>query len=113
MLQRYLDSLIDTALNNETGRRGCFIANTAMELGAVDLEISRRFEVFTSDMEIAFYRFLMRAQELGKLKAGRDIRETARFLVATRHGLYVLAKTATNRKILEDTAKVAVSAVFD
>jgi len=57
-------------------------------------------------MEIAFYRFLMRAQELGKLKAGRDIHETARFLVATRHGFYVLAKTATDLKVMEDTAKV-------
>jgi TetR/AcrR family transcriptional repressor of nem operon len=80
LLQRYFDSLIDTALNNETGRLGCFIANTAMELGAV--------------------------------KAGRDIRETARFLVATRHGFYVLAKTATDRKVMEDTAKVVISAVF-
>lgn len=53
---------------------------------------------------------MTRAQELGKLKPGLDVRETARFLMTTRHGL--LAKTTTDRKILEDTAKVAVSAVF-
>ncbi|CAM4295787.1 helix-turn-helix domain-containing protein [Paenibacillus phoenicis] len=57
LLQLYFDSLIDVALNNETGRRGCFIANTAMELGAVDSEISTRIEAFTSDMEMAFINF--------------------------------------------------------
>lgn len=112
LLRRFFDTLIDVALSNETGRRGCFIANTAMELGAVDSAISSRIEAYTLDMEIAFYKFLMRAQQLGKLKAKLNVRETARFLVGTRHGLYVLAKTATDRKVLEDAAKVAMSIIL-
>ncbi|MDU4695900.1 MAG: TetR family transcriptional regulator [Paenibacillus sp.] len=111
-LRRFFDALIDVALSNETGRRGCFIANTAMELGAVDSAISSRIEAYTLDMEMAFNKFLMRAQQSGKLKAKLNVRETARFLVGTRHGLYVLAKTATDRKVLEDTAKVAMSIIL-
>lgn len=109
LLQRFFQKLIDIAMSDDTGRRGCLIANTAMELGAVDPIISFRIAAYTLDMEMSFYRFLMRAQQKGCLKTKNSVQEAARFLLSIRNGLYVLAKTVTDRKVLEDAAKVAVS----
>ncbi|TVY11249.1 TetR/AcrR family transcriptional regulator [Paenibacillus cremeus] len=108
-LQRYFSRLIDIAMNEETGRRGCLIANTAMELGAMDPTVSRRIEAYTLDMEVRFTNFLMRAQQQGSLKSKHSVRELARFLLSTRNGLYVLAKSVTDRKVLEDAVNVALS----
>ncbi|MFC5448667.1 TetR/AcrR family transcriptional regulator [Paenibacillus aestuarii] len=109
VLQRYFMRLIEIATYEKTGRRGCLIANTAMELGTSDPMIAFRVEAYTLDMEIMYSKFLMRAQQQGSLKSKHNVRELARFLLSTRNGLYVLAKSATDRKILEDAAKVAMS----
>lgn len=108
VLRRYFDRLIDYALNDDAGRKGCLIANTAMEMGAIDSSISVRVEAFSMDVETSFYKFLMRAQQRGALKKKKNVRELARFLVSIRYGLYVLAKTTTDRKVLEDAANVAM-----
>ncbi|RTE08878.1 TetR/AcrR family transcriptional regulator [Paenibacillus whitsoniae] len=109
LLSRYFDKLIDLAMSEETARRGCFITNTAMELGAVDPVTSFRVGTYISDMEMSFYKFLIRAQQQGVLKTEHNAQEAARFLLSTRNGLYVLAKVVTDRKVLEDAVKVALS----
>ena len=112
ILERFFTELIDIAMSNEKQRRGCFIANTAMELGSFDLIISSRIEAYTIEMETHFFNFLQRAQQAGVINNNLSVRELARFLVNTRHGLFVLAKTATNRKVLEDVCKVAMSVIM-
>ena len=112
ILERFFNELIDIAMSNENHRRGCFIANTAMELGSFDDIISSRIKAYTIDMETHFLNFLQRAQKEGVLNNNLSVRELARFLVNTRHGLFVLAKTATDRKVLEDVSKVAVSVIM-
>ncbi|MCM3628353.1 TetR/AcrR family transcriptional regulator [Paenibacillus glycanilyticus] len=109
LLGRYFERLIDIAMSDDNGRRGCLIANTAMEMGKVDPVVSFRIEAYTLDMEMNFHKFLMRAQQQGELKTKHTVQEAARFLLNTRNGLYVLAKIATDRKVLEDAAKVAMS----
>ncbi|NOU69799.1 TetR family transcriptional regulator [Paenibacillus sp. LMG 31461] len=109
VLQRFFTKLIDVSLSDEHQRRGCFVTNTAMGIGNSDPVISLRVEAHTLDLETTFYHFLIRAQQKGALKSKFGIRELARFLVNTRHGLHVMAKTATDRKMLEDAAAVAMS----
>ncbi|MCK9861188.1 TetR/AcrR family transcriptional regulator [Paenibacillus sp. ATY16] len=109
VLWRYFQRLIDVAMSDENGRRGCLIANTAMEMGKVDPVVAFRIEAYTLEMETNFKKFLMRAQQQGELKTKHTVQETARFLLNTRNGLYVLAKIATDRQVLEDAAKVAMS----
>ncbi|SFD76478.1 TetR/AcrR family transcriptional regulator, transcriptional repressor for nem operon [Paenibacillus catalpae] len=109
VLGRYFERLIDIAMSDDNGRRGCLIANTAMEMGKVDPVVSFRIEAYTLDMEMNFHKFLMRAKQRGELKTKHTVQEAARFLLNTRNGLYVLAKIATDRKVLEDAAKVAMS----
>ncbi|MDR6554848.1 helix-turn-helix domain-containing protein [Paenibacillus qinlingensis] len=109
VLQRFFTKLIDLSLEDEKQRRGCFVANTAMNIGNSDPVISLRVEAYMIDMETSFYHFLIRAQQKGALKSKHGIRELARFLLSTRNGLLVLAKTATDRKVLEDAVAVAMS----
>ncbi|MBO7746360.1 TetR/AcrR family transcriptional regulator [Paenibacillus sp. MWE-103] len=111
MLVRYFDAVIDSAMNNGS-RRGCFVANTAMELGAVDPAISSRIEAYSVDIESRFYTFLLQAQAQNKLRGKHSLRELSRFLVTVRSGLYVLAKTAPDRQTLQDSANVAISLLF-
>ncbi|MFB9274539.1 TetR/AcrR family transcriptional regulator [Cohnella cellulosilytica] len=107
VLERFFDKLIEHAMTDE--KRGCMIANTAMDLGAVEPAIAMRIEAYTLDIETIFYTFLLRAQKDGKIKSRHSLRELSRFLVNTRHGLYVMAKTAADRKPLQDACKVALS----
>ncbi|ANS75923.1 hypothetical protein AWM70_16120 [Paenibacillus yonginensis] len=112
ILERFFDELITGAMNNKDQRRGCFITNTAMELGSVDELISARIGSYLGDMETHFKDFLQRSQPSGDLNDNLDIDEMARFLLSTRQGLYVLGKTATDRRLLEDASKVAISAIL-
>ncbi|MCY9692686.1 TetR/AcrR family transcriptional regulator [Paenibacillus alginolyticus] len=109
VLSRFFEKVIDNALGDGTGRRGCFLANTAMELAAIDPGIASRVEAYNIDMESRFYHFLLKAQKHGEKKFHHTLRELSRFLVNTRNGLYVLGKTASDRQSLQDVVKVALS----
>ncbi|PAD76147.1 TetR/AcrR family transcriptional regulator [Paenibacillus campinasensis] len=112
ILERFFEELIDRAMDNDNQRRGCFITNTAMELGATDPEISARIASYLQAMEDFFLGFLQRCQPSGVLNDSLSVEEMARFLLNTRQGLYVLGKTATDRKMLEDVSKVAIHAIL-
>ncbi|MNR65920.1 hypothetical protein D3C85_1891810 [compost metagenome] len=63
------------------------------------------------DTETSFQTFLKRAQEQGNLNKLHTVQETARFLLSIRNGILVLGKSATDRKVLEDAAKVAMTII--
>ncbi|MEK8126800.1 TetR/AcrR family transcriptional regulator [Paenibacillus filicis] len=111
VLTRFFDTLIDRMLDENKQRRGCLIANTAMELAPLEPCVEVRVAANLLDMEHMFHAFLVRAQREGKLKSKHSLREMARFLVTTKQGLHVMAKTTTDRKMLEDACKVALSLV--
>lgn len=111
VLRRYFERLIDNALSDENGCRGCFIANTAMELGTADPVIAARIREFTNELEEMFVQFLTRAVQQGQLRSQHSVRELARYLLSVRNGLYVLGKSGSDRSMLEDAVKVALSVV--
>ena len=92
-------------------RRGCLLANTAVELAPRDPEVADRISRDIRRTEEAFAGALARAQETGEIPAGRDPRSLARFLVSNLHGLRVLARAGTDRRTLEDAARVALEAL--
>ncbi|WP_028560503.1 TetR/AcrR family transcriptional regulator [Paenibacillus pinihumi] len=109
ILKLFFERTIDWAMEDNNGQRGCFMANTAMDLGASDPNVASRIEAFNLDVEKSFYHLLERAQNEGQINSSLTLRELARFLAGTRLGLYAIAKTTTNRKALEDICKVALS----
>jgi TetR/AcrR family transcriptional regulator, transcriptional repressor for nem operon len=92
-------------------RRGCLLANTAVELAPRDPEVAARISRYVRRTEEAFAGALVRAGEAGEIPADRNPRALARFLVSNLHGLRVLARAGTDRRTLEDAARVALEAL--
>ena len=92
-------------------RRGCLLANTAVELGPHDAEVAAKISRYVRHTEAVFERAVIRAQEVGEIPADRDPRALARFLVNALHGMRVLARVGTDRAVLEDAVRVALDAL--
>lgn len=93
-------------------RRGCLLANTAVELAPYDAEVAARISHYVRHTEVVFERALIRAQRAGEIPADRDPQALARFLVNALHGLRVLARSGTDRAVLEDAARVTLDALL-
>ncbi len=92
-------------------RRGCLLANTAVELAPHDPEVAQRISRYIHRTEAAFTGALVRARESGEIPADRHPEVLARFLVNNLHGLRVLARAGSDRRTLEDAANVALEAL--
>lgn len=92
-------------------RRGCLMANTAVELAPHDPEVAGRISRYVRRTEETFEGALVRAREAGEIPADKDPRALARFLVNNLHGLRVLARAGSDRPTLEDAARVALEAL--
>jgi TetR/AcrR family transcriptional repressor of nem operon len=92
-------------------RRGCLLANSAVELAPHDPEVAARISDYIRRTEDAFEGALVRARDRGEMPSDSDPRALARFLVNTLHGLRVLARAGTERETLEDTVGVALGAL--
>jgi TetR/AcrR family transcriptional regulator, transcriptional repressor for nem operon len=89
-------------------RRGCLLANTAVELGPHDAEVAAKISRYVRHTEAVFERAVIRAQEAGEIPVDRDPRALARFLVNALHGMRVLARVGTDRTVLDDAVRVAL-----
>jgi TetR/AcrR family transcriptional repressor of nem operon len=89
-------------------RRGCLLANTAVELAPHDPEVADKISDHVRRTEEAFANALERARAAGVLKADEDPRALARFLVTNLHGLRVMARAGADRETLEDSIQVVV-----
>jgi TetR/AcrR family transcriptional repressor of nem operon len=92
-------------------RRGCLLANSAVELAPHDPEVAARISDYIRRTEDAFEGALARARDRGEIHSDSDPRALARFLVNTLHGLRVLARAGADRETLEDTVRVALQAL--
>lgn len=95
---RLLDAFADPSLP-----LGCLVTNVAVEGDRGESRLGRRIAASIRLAEDAFVEVLGRAQASGELAAEADARALARLLVATTHGLSVLAKASGDRAALADT----------
>ena len=100
--------MVEVLANQEEPRRGCFLANSAVELAPHDAEVGARISRYVRLLEDAFERTVRHGQAMGEIDASRDPRILARSLVNTSLGLRVLAKTGADRRTLEDAADAAL-----
>lgn len=89
-------------------RRGCLVTNSAAELGGHDPGVTEVLRRVFKQIEDGFYRALRRAQDLGQLKANKNPRALARFLVSTIQGIRVIGRTNANPTALNDIVKSAL-----
>jgi TetR/AcrR family transcriptional repressor of nem operon len=92
-------------------RRGCLLANSAVELAPHDPEVARRISRYVQRTEDAFEQALERARTAGDISQDKDPRALARFLVNNLHGLRIMARAGADRETLEDTVRIVLGAL--
>ncbi|MEV6752211.1 TetR/AcrR family transcriptional regulator [Streptomyces sp. NPDC051214] len=95
---------------SETDRlNGCFITNTAAELGPHDEAASRRVERSWEHMETLLHSALVRAQAQGELPEGRDPLALARMLLTLMQGVRVVGKASKDPARVRDATEQALT----
>lgn len=106
-VEQFFAAVLDAVRTNRWGD-GCFMCNTAIEFGtdAGDILASARGNI--ERMAAGFRRALVRAKDLGEVRAGLDPDATADFLVSTFHGVAVMARSKTSHDRIEHTIGIAL-----
>lgn len=89
-------------------RRGCLLANTAVELAPHDPEVAEKISAYIRRTEDAFANTLERARDSGDLSKDKDPRALACFLVSNLHGLRVMARAGEDRESLDDIVEITI-----
>ncbi|RPK94023.1 MULTISPECIES: TetR/AcrR family transcriptional regulator [Streptomyces] len=89
--------------------KGCFVTNTAAELGPHDPAAARRVEASWDHIETLLRSALVRAQAQGELGADRDPRALARMLLVLMQGLRVVGKASDDPGRVRDAAEQALT----
>ena len=82
--------------------RGCFVANSLVEIGPHDREISALLAQTLGALEAAILKALRRARRLGELPPGRSPRALARALTNALIGLAVTGKLGQSKAAVDD-----------
>ncbi|MEX0170828.1 TetR/AcrR family transcriptional regulator [Streptomyces sp. LMG1-1-1.1] len=87
---------------------GCFVTNSAAELGPHDTVVARRVELSWEQMETLLHAALTRARAGGELPADRDPRALARMLLVLLQGIRVVGKASSDPGRVRDAAEQAL-----
>ena len=107
-LRSFLAGYVDRA-SGASGRRGCLLVATAMELAGHDPDVEGRIRGFFKAMETNIAGALSRAKLAGELAAGVEPASGARILVCFVEGLRVIGKTGPTRT----SSQTTVDALLD
>lgn len=99
----------DEAASDDRRENGCFITNTAAELGPHDDAATRCVERSWEYMETLLHSALVRAQAQGELPDDRDPLAIARMLLTLMQGLRVVGKASTDPARVRDATEQALS----
>jgi TetR/AcrR family transcriptional repressor of nem operon len=91
------------------GKHGCFLANSATELGSSDPEIQAFIAKSYTRLEDGYCRALERAQENGQLARDKNPRALARFFLSTIQGMRVIGKARPDQDTMRDIAESALT----
>ncbi|MFE0647990.1 TetR/AcrR family transcriptional regulator [Streptomyces sp. NPDC059534] len=87
---------------------GCFVTNSAAELGPHDAAVARRVELSWEQIETLLYAALTRARAGGELPTDRDPRALARMLLVLMQGIRVVGKASSDPGRVGDAAEQAL-----
>ena len=99
------------AETREQHERGCLLLSANLQRDPKDVVVSNFLRNNQARVEAIFNSALRRAQKEGELSAKEDTTALARFFVVTIQGMRAIARLHSNRKALEQVARIAL-AVF-
>jgi TetR/AcrR family transcriptional repressor of nem operon len=94
--------------HGRTGRRGCLVVGSAVDLASSDPEMAKRVAAVLASQERRLVEFLRGGQEDGSVSSRVDAAVTARLLLCVVQGMRVLGKTGRSR---EEMARLVDSAL--
>lgn len=107
-IKTFFRGLVNMA-GTDAARKGCLVANTAMELSPHDKEAGKRITIALQWVENRFYQALVRAREQGELNDSKDLRAIARTLACLLQGAAVMAKAGADKLTLQDILRSGLS----
>lgn len=96
LIQAFTNFVFDGGSN-----RGCFLTNTTLELAAHDKEIGAIVADALHDVEMFFARKIRKGKATGDIPAHVKVTETARGLLASVLGLFVLLRSRPEKALLQ------------
>lgn len=102
----YIRSVAEQAA--DVDRQGCFLTNSAVEVGPHDSEAEQKLQASLLRVEAAFLDALADARSRGEIGTRRDLRDVARFLTSSIQGIRVMARVNPNREALLAIADIII-----
>ena len=96
---------------SDRDRKGCLLANSAVELSPHCPKTHKRVMDTFQEIEMGFYQTLEKARARGEIDDHKDLHALARFLLNAMQGLMVMAKVKPDKKILVDITETTLSAL--
>jgi TetR/AcrR family transcriptional regulator, transcriptional repressor for nem operon len=101
---------IARASAHKTGRRGCLVVASAVEMASKDEQIRHRISRTFYRMQSLLEDAVRRGQATGEIQSRRDPETLSRFLVCTIEGMGVLGKTGKTEEEMSEIVDVALEA---
>ena len=89
--------------------RGCFLNNTAIELGPHDATMAKKVRDAWVEFENVFAALIRRAIDMNEIKPDADVRQLAQLLNINLQGLLAQTKTNTAKEKLFDSVNTLIA----
>lgn len=100
-IRTHLRQVVDEECGDDSGRRGCLVVNTAVEVAARDEEVAGELARDYRLRLEAIRAAIASGQRDGDIGADKDARALAHLVIAAVGGLRVSARCGADRKALE------------
>jgi TetR/AcrR family transcriptional regulator, transcriptional repressor for nem operon len=107
-LHRFFTEIIEHSLGDRQ-RKGCFLVNSALEVGPHDAECRKVIASQFTEIEAFFKRCILAAQADETIPSDINAGDTARLFLGALLGLRVLARTRPDREVLEGVVRPALA----
>jgi TetR/AcrR family transcriptional repressor of nem operon len=95
----------------DTDRKGCLLANAALERGSEDPDTLREVRLHLDFTESLFRALLDEGQRSGELSTDRPVADLARYLMTLLAGFRMVGKVLPDREALESALSPALDAL--
>ncbi|HEX3386563.1 MAG TPA: TetR/AcrR family transcriptional regulator [Mucilaginibacter sp.] len=106
---RGLLDLTTRELLSDNEHKGCFLVNSAVEVGPHDAEVNKIICNGDRELEEFFCTAIKRGQDSGEISTAKDARALAGFIINSIKGVRVTAKSITDRKLFKDIIDMTMS----
>ena len=96
-------------LQNGKEKKGCFMVNAGVELAPHDKAVNNLVCRNDQQLEELFYQVIQKGKKNGEIKTRHETRRLARFMFNTVRGLQVTTKSTSDKSVLDDIIRLALS----